>query len=263
MRILRLATSDDDSARLAPGATAQEAAARVLTEATGEQVETIVRSPWPDAGLPDLVGRWLERYEPDLVLLKVNAFWFNYLSVPLRLERSLGPLGKGIGRAGVRVGETPWLTRSTVFRHGRRYLVRIVGGATYFTPEQVVTSMEQCARRILAREGTGLLIVGPHSRLNHELARKAAAAHELRRLHVHNAMKQFSAELHVPFIGQDTLPTRAEVAAMVGEDHLHLGADAARRGGEEEGASLLALWRELHGDAHSGGRAAGGLAPPA
>ncbi len=248
MRILRLAASDEDQGRVAPGSQSHEVAAALLREATGEDVETTIRNLWPDDGLPDLVDRWMERYQPDLVLLKVNAFWFNYLSVPLRLDRALGPAGKFIGRAGIRAGEMPVIARSPIFRHSQRYLLRTIGGATYFTPEQVVGSMRECAKRILSHEGVGLVIVGPHSRLNHELTRKAAAAHERRRLHVHTAMKQFCAELHVPFLGQDTLPTRAEVAAMVGADQLHLNAEAAHRGGEEEAAAFLQVWQKIHGE---------------
>jgi hypothetical protein len=248
MRVLRLAASDEDHGRMAPGSQAHEVAAALLREATGEEVETTIRNLWPDDGLPDLVDRWMDRYQPDLVLLKVNAFWFNYLSVPLRLERALGPAGKYIGRAGVRAGEIRWVARSPVFRNARRFLLRTIGGATYFTPEQVVTSMRECATRILAHEGGGLVVVGPHSRLNHELTRKAAAAHERRRLYVHNSMKQFCAELHVPFRGQDVLPGREEVAAMVGADQLHLNAEAARRGGEEEAAAFLQVWQKIHGE---------------
>ncbi len=247
MRVLRLATSDEAPGRLSPGESAADVAARMLEAASGEPVETVMRAPWPAPGLPDLVDKWMRQYEPDMVLLKANSFWFNYLSVPLMLERKLGPVGKRLSRAGVRVGETPWLTRTAAFRTGRRMLVRALGGATYFTPQEVVSSMEECARRILAHEGVALMIEGPHSRMNHELARKAAIAHEKRRLHVHNSLKRFAAEVHVPFIGQDVLPTREEVAATVGADHLHVGPEAARTLGEAEGAVLVEMWRELHG----------------
>lgn len=248
MRILRLATSDEAPGRLSPGESAADVAASMLETASGEAVETVMRAPWPAPGLPDLVDKWMRQYEPDMVLLKANSFWFNYLSVPLMLERKLGPLGKRLGRVGVRAGETPWLTRMAAFRAGRRVLVRTLGGATYFTPQEVVSSMEECARRILAYEGVALMIEGPQSRMNHELPPKAAIAHEKRRLHVHNSLKRFAAEVHVPFIGQDVLPSKAEVEASVGADHLHLGAEAARKVGEAEGAVLVEMWRETHAD---------------
>lgn len=242
VKILRLTTSDENAGHQEPGSSAAEVAARVIETTTGEKVETFTRSP----GLPALVDRWLDTYEPDIVLLKVNSFWFNYLSVPLLLERKLGPLGKQLNRTGVRAGETPWLNRSRAFRATRQGLVRVLGGATYFTPDEVITSMKDSARRVLAREGMGLIIQGPESRMNHLLPPKAARAHERRRLKVHHGMRKFAEEVHVPFFGQDVLPTKAEIAATVGADQLHMNSAAARKTGEKQGEVISALWREMH-----------------
>lgn len=247
MKILRLTTSDDNAGHQDPGTSAADVCARVITETTGEPVENVARSPWPAPGLPDLVDRWLDTYQPDIVLLKVNSFWFNYLSVPLLLERKLGRAGKFLNRAGVRAGETSWLNRTRAFQLTRQGLIRVLGGATYFTPDEVVASMQDCARRVLAREGIGLVIQGPESRMNHLLAPKAARAHERRRLKVHHGMRKFADEVHVPFFGQDSLPTKAEIAATVGVDQVHMNTAAARKMGEQQGTVIAALWREMHG----------------
>lgn len=247
VKILRLTTSDENAGHQEPGSSSADVSARVIEQATGEPVEMFTRSPWPAPGLPDLIDRWLDAYTPDIVLLKVNSFWFNYLSVPLLLERKLGPAGKYLNRAGVRAGELSWLNRTRAFQASRQALVRVVGGATYFTPDEVITSMQDCSRRILAREGVGLVIQGPESRMNHLLAPKAARAHERRRLKVHHGMRKFAEDVHVPFFGQDTLPTKAEIAATVGADQLHLNTAAARRTGEKQGEVIAALWRDLRG----------------
>ncbi|MBI2765278.1 MAG: hypothetical protein HYX53_05110 [Chloroflexi bacterium] len=248
MRILRLTTSDDAAGRLPPGAAVHEVVARLLHDATGENVETALKAPWPSAGLPELVERWVTSYKPDIVLLKVNAYWFNYLSLPLQLERKLGRAGRPLTKAGRRVGEMPLVARSRAFKSLRRRLLRVFPGATYFTPEAVIASMEDCIRVVLAHEGIGLVVSGPASRLNHELAPKAASAHERRRQQVHQAMAKFCAGLHVPYIGEDRVPTRSELAETIGADGLHIGPEAARKAAEQEAAVFLKVWAEIRGE---------------
>lgn len=246
MKILRLATSDDGRGRLPPGGTIPEVVASILEEATGEPVHITTKAPWPKAGVVDLVERWVNEVEPDMVLLSMNSIWFNYPSVPLLLERKFGRAGKKATQAGIKVGETPWVNRSPIYRYGRRALVNTIGGATHFTAEEVVATMRDVSRRILAREGVGLVIFGPFSRLNYQYTRKRALEHERNRLRVHNAMKAFAKEVHVPFFGQDTLPSREELAATVGPDGIHLSEFGARQLGEQEAAAFLELWNQLH-----------------
>jgi hypothetical protein len=67
MRVLRLSNSDDTAGELSPEVRAWHIAGEVLAAALGEPVETTTRVIWPEPSLPDLVDRWLDRYEPDMV----------------------------------------------------------------------------------------------------------------------------------------------------------------------------------------------------
>ncbi len=86
MRILRLGTSDDILPTVAEHERGYRIVEQALAAETGETVETIIREAWPEPGLPEVLGRWLDRFEPDVVSLKVSSFWFTYESVPERLR---------------------------------------------------------------------------------------------------------------------------------------------------------------------------------
>ena len=220
-----------------------------------EPVEVTLRAAWPSSSLPGLIDRWLDEYEPDIVFLKVNAYWFNYLSLPLQIERKFGKFGKPINKVGKQVGELRPVSSSRPYRVARRYLLRVFPGATYFSPESVVASMQDSIRTILSREGIGLIVSGPGSRLNHELSRKAGRAHEARRQLVHQSMKRFCAEVHVPYFGLDSVPTKAELSRTVGNDGLHVNESASRAMAKEEAGAIVQLWRAAHGVEDAPGRA--------
>ncbi len=126
MRILRLVASDEAPGRLPVGTSIPEIIASLVEAETGESVEITLRSAWPSAALPGLIDKWLDEYEPDVVFLKVNAFWFNYLSLPLQIERKFGKFGKPINRVGKQVGELRPVSSSRPYRIARRYLLRAV-----------------------------------------------------------------------------------------------------------------------------------------
>ena len=90
MRVLRLGNSEDRSPGIADSDRAWYIAGIVLAEACGESVETVVRPISPTRELPDLLDKWLDEYQPDLVLLKVTWYWYSYESVPRRIERLFG-----------------------------------------------------------------------------------------------------------------------------------------------------------------------------
>ncbi|MEO6398754.1 MAG: hypothetical protein ABIP13_09840, partial [Tepidiformaceae bacterium] len=66
MRILRLTNSNDLTPAVAPEFRASAVVERVVSAATGEPVESMVRAIWPTPDLPDHVGRWIETYQPDV-----------------------------------------------------------------------------------------------------------------------------------------------------------------------------------------------------
>ncbi|MEP6872156.1 MAG: hypothetical protein ABI939_09960 [Anaerolineaceae bacterium] len=245
MRVLRLSTSDDRPGRVAAGQAAHEVVERILRDATGEAVETVVRPIWPDESLPDLIDRWMERYEPDLVFLRVNGFWFQYESVPLKIERKFGRLGKPLARAGTRMGEVSWLARSRTFRRVQYFALRVLGGATHFTTDQVIASMEECMRRIIAHEHVGLVVRGTDGRRAGELPGRSIAAYERRRKQVESALAGICAGLHVRYMGTTEMFDRNKMDAMLGADRFHRGAEGHLIAGEAEGVALLKVWHSL------------------
>ena len=161
MRILRLSTSDDLHPSVPDELRGYRIVERTVAAETGEPVETILREIWPEANLPDVVGAWLDRYEPDIVFLRVSSFWASYQSVPLKLRRSrLGAPGRALARAGFAAAEVPRVGHSRAFIAFRDAARRVIGGATYFTPEEVIERLTLTMRRVLRREGVLLIVRG-------------------------------------------------------------------------------------------------------
>ena len=219
----------------------------MLAEEAGEPVETIVRVIWPSPVLPDLIERWMEQYQPDFVSLKVSPYWFTFESVPLKLQRKLGPIGAPMASMGLKAADTPWLAHNAVFRAGRRLALNTIGGVTHFTPEEVIGVMDACVRRVLRHEGVVLEVRGPLAADRAGSGRAREARLEARRLAVHLAMKRMCADLHIHYTGRDGPAPVDRDAGIHGGDQLHLNAEGHRRKGEEEGLAYVAAWRAAHG----------------
>ena len=180
VRVLRLANSDDVVGDVPPALRSAAISERVLAEAVGEPVETVRRTVWPSDDLPDLVERWIGRYEPDLVSLTVASFWVAFASVPLRLQRRLPVIGPPLASFAFRAAGNERLAHNAAFRAVRRTMLRCIGGDYHFEPEYVVPLMEECFRRVLRSEDVGLAVRGPRAPLDRRqparAARRGAAA---------------------------------------------------------------------------------------
>ena len=242
MRLLRLGNSYDTDPNIATESNKASVADRILSGGTGESVETTIRVIWPDPGLPDLVDSWLERYQPDLVLLVVSSYWFTYVSVPLKVERMFGRFGKPLARAGLRAAATPWLAHNPAFRLARRAAIASVGGTTNFTPEQVVESMEACIRRIVARERIGLAVRGPRVAFAADGTEKTRRWAEGRRAAVDREISEFCQKLHVEYIGYSVGASPLDNPDAFQGDLVHSTVDAHEEQGTREGDALLRAW---------------------
>ena len=109
----------------------------MITEITGEPVETILKPIWPAENLPDLLDGWVRKYEPDLVLLVISGYWMTFESVPLRLEHRLGRLGKWLGRLGEKSVARGPVAKAGPVVNLRQLARRIIGAEANFTPKQV------------------------------------------------------------------------------------------------------------------------------
>jgi len=248
MKILRLGNSDD----LNPAVPVEDQgwyySQNLIAAQIGEPVETVVRAIWPGPELPRLVDEWMDRYEPDLVFLKVTWFWYAYESVPRRIERLLGRAGKPIAGAALGAAKRPSLARNPGFKLGRRIAHRVIGGDTPFATSQVIAVMEEVVRRVTTRENIALLvkgtgdgrgpddgIPGSHERFN------------ARRIEVEGEIERFCASVHVPYIGTGRIPAASGRMDLKKSDGVHRGADSHNRMGLWEGEAMLKTWLEFRG----------------
>lgn len=243
MKILRLSSSNDVRDHVPDEARAYRLVERALAEATGGPVETFLKPFWPEARLPDLLEGWLERYQPDLVYISVSTFTFAYQSVPLRLERALGPLGRVLGGWGRRSADVPWLATNRVYRAARQALLMTVGGDTYFTPEEVVGRIEECLRLVLKYEGASPILRGPLGESVYSNRRRAVLRRERIRRRVHHAFKETCQRLHVAYIGRDNALDFDRT--VLGRDQLHRNQEGHRRAAAEETAVMLEVWGRM------------------
>ncbi|MCC6382893.1 MAG: hypothetical protein IT304_10320, partial [Dehalococcoidia bacterium] len=241
IHLLRLCNSNDTYAGVPEQLRAGAIASDLLAAAAGEPVDTVSRVIWPDPTLPDLVDRWLDRYQPDVVSLKINTFWFAHESVPLKLERRFGSIGKVAGSAGRKAVGVPWVSRGRFFRLLNRVALRTIGGETYFTPDEVMATMEACVRRVLAREHVVLVVRGTEGGREHpELSRRAFARYDERRRDVNARMAALCGDLSIPYVGHGSRRSKDDFRRRAGADGFHNGTEGQRLVGIEEGEVLAA-----------------------
>lgn len=247
IRVLRLGNSNDTFGGVAEKDRAGSVAEGILARETGEEVETIVRRIWPTDRLPELIDKWLDEYKPDLVMLKVNSYWYSHESVPLRLERKLGRFGRPFARTGKRVAEVHAVSRNLVYRRVKKFLIATIGGDTRFTPDEVVRRVEQAVRRITVHEEIGLLVVGTVGGRNRYEDLPAAAVRRKaeRRDYVRSRLKEVCASLHVPLLARDVARPKADSIGR-STDGVHRNETGHLLSGTEEGEALAALWKALH-----------------
>lgn len=220
-----------------------------LERELGELVEIRARAVWPRKSLPTVVDGWMRDFEPDLVVFPISVFWFGYESVPVRLDRQLGPLGRGIAKASLKAAATPWLAHNPVFQSGRRTAQRFVGGRSYFEPEEVIAVSRATIRAILRSEGASLVVLGPSGGEKWSADAASAARIAARKQQVDEAMRAFCRENHVQYLDRAMLLAKANVApdaakAPLQGDDLHLNAEGHRQTADRYLQLSLALCRE-------------------
>ncbi|MGH7754308.1 MAG: hypothetical protein ACREN5_15995 [Gemmatimonadales bacterium] len=242
MRVLRLSNSEDSAGDLPPQKRPWRIAGDVLAAAAGEPVETTVRVVWPDPSLPDLVDRWLDRYGPDMVFLKVNWYWYGYESVPLRLRRRVPVLGRPLAAAGDGTTRITWLARTRGYKAARHLANRVIGGDANFTCDEVIERMQAVIKRIVAREDIILVVKGTGG------GRDAFGAlgpyyqrFVPRREYVEGAIEAHCAELGVHYTSIGRLRTREEADIDRG-DGVHKGERGLGRVGVSEGNVMVQAW---------------------
>ncbi|MEO8540466.1 MAG: hypothetical protein ABI577_12060 [bacterium] len=246
MRLLRLGNSYETDANIAADDNKVAVSERLLGQALGEDVETTSRVIWPGPELPELIDRWLDRYDPDIALLIVSSYWFTNVSLPLQLERRFGRVGKAVARRGELLVRNPRLARNPVFERARQSARKRLGGATHFTPEYINELMETCIRRILLREQVALVVRGPRLAFAFEDTPKSKRLAEERRQIVHRRLRELCAQLHIEYIGYESAQAPQDARSEFQDDLVHATTAVHAEQGEIEAEALIAAWRSQH-----------------
>lgn len=243
MKVLRLTNSSDVHPGVPEELRAPAVAARFIEKATGEPVETIQKALWPTASFPDVLERWMEQFSPDVILFRLSSYWVAYESTPLRVGNKLGRFGKPVTNAGTKIGDRPWLVERRAFKAARKGVVRVVGGDTYFSPEEAGEVLEECFRRIVSREsvlpvvrGTGLILNSSGSKAGRR--RSIGRVAELNRRVIAGCERY-----RIPFSPEEVSDAESTTRQA---DELHDAADAHQVIGEAEGKLIVEAWQGAH-----------------
>ncbi len=223
VRILFLGNSNE-VLDLPPGALRRHEIIQAELARDFGEAEVVTRPAWPTEKFPEVLARWIVEFAPDVVYLNVAEYWCLYESVPLRVERTFGRLGKPAAKAGLGAAATPWLAHNRVFRKFRETAQVLVQGATPFTPEEVVTRVMASVRVVLRNEGMVVVVDGQRGRRPHSTNARGRDRVEARRQFVHRALGAACARLHVLYGGDDVPQWETHPEGMDGHaDGLHQG----------------------------------------
>lgn len=240
VKVLRLTTSND-VVLSGPGSRI-DWLKRLGEERFGEPLEIVVKPVWPDSRLPAAAERWIAHEQPDIVWMLVQSFWFEYLSVPKKLERKFGRVGKAASNAGFRAADTPWLSRNPLFRQGRRFLQRTFDGDPHFTVPELYEAVEGVARASLRNEGIQFIAWGPFSYTNYGVTARQTARAVAWRSDLIARIRRLSNELHFHFGAPDRPYWQTEPAMTMHTDQFHFAMDEQRRFAERELEVLATVW---------------------
>ncbi|MEO8541769.1 MAG: hypothetical protein ABI577_18665 [bacterium] len=242
MRVLRVGNSNDDAGGLPEEQRAWHIAARLLSERTGEPVDTILKRGWPTAEFATALGRWMDELEPEFVVLQVNNFWYGHESVPLWFERRFGGAGKSVTRVGKAVGNSPLFAERPWGLFANRTLLRALPGATHFTPAEVAAAMEAAMRKVLAHERAVLMVRGHENWAELPMAGKRHnRRNAARNAAMSVAMREVCDRLHVPYFERPPVTAR-ELKASLGTSRYHNSAHGEQAIGEFDGEAMASAW---------------------
>jgi hypothetical protein len=238
MRLLRLTNSSDTFEGVPEPQRATRVAEDVFTELTGEPIETVLKLFWPEPGLPDIVDRWIARYQPDVVFMRTSMVWCAYESVPLRLERRLGRLGRPLARLGFKLGGSDAMIRSPLFRAARRLALRTIGGDVYFRPDEAAEIVGATFRRVVAHESVIPALCGPGFARDASGTAAGRARAARRNMELDQRLTELARSLRIAYTS-----TRLDFdPAHLAPDGFHTGVVGQRVQGELEGKLITEAW---------------------
>jgi hypothetical protein len=218
---------------------------RTVAELTGEPVETFAKRlyPSPDASLA--VARWMERYEPQCVVLVVSSVWTGYETSVYRLGTVLPGPFKRLVKQAEHVGARTAKSRALHVRAARRVVRRTVGVAPRFTPAEVIASARACIQVVVRVEDVALVVRGPETRYPGNGRPATRARLEARRVEVDAAIAESCKRLYIDYLGREIdAPETDDHLFLPDGVHLNVATNLAR--GEREGEVLAAAWLRIH-----------------
>lgn len=226
MKILRLTTSND---LVHQGSGSRvEWVGKLAEERLGEPVEIVCKVVWPDARLPVAAEKWMAQEQPDIVWMFLQSFWFEYLSVPKKLSRKFGRVGKAASDMGFKAADRPRIANNAAFRAGRRLLQQTVGGDPHFTTAHMYETVERIARLTLRDEGRQFVVWGPFSYQNFSVTKGQERMVEEWRSGLVQRVRALSEELHFTFESPAQPFWRTQPALGLHADNFHFGAGEQR-----------------------------------
>jgi hypothetical protein len=239
VKILRLTNSDDMNERVPPEQRGAAVTERVVREMLGEEVETVMRVIWPGPALADIVDSWLDRYEPDVVLVRASSYWVTYESMPVRVERRVPLLGPAMAKAVAGAGEHKRFSYGRLGPVVKRAGARLLGGEPHFTPEEAGEYLGQMMRRIAAREGLVAVMRGPAKAFDVRNTARSLKRSEARRDRFERLCEGIAKDVRVPFVSARAIQAGYELLG----DGVHLGAAGQETTGRLEGEAIVAAVR--------------------
>ena len=230
VKVLRLTNSND----VLSTTNRPEALREGLEAFLGEPVEIVVKTIWPTESLPETVEKWVAREKPDLVWVGIVNYWYEYMSVPKRMERLFGRFGKRASDLGFKAADTQWLSNNFAFRAMRRTLQATIGGDPHFTPQQVVERIEGVARRVLRSEGVVLAVWGPNAHTKYSIGKRAEKRAELGRQFVRRNLQRVANALHFEYYAFEEPGWKVDGKAELAKDHFHYSANWGETAAERE-----------------------------
>lgn len=232
VKILRLTTSND-TVHQGPESRVGWLQ-RLGEERLGEPLEIVSRAVWPDARLPAAAEKWIEREQPDIVWLVLQSFWFEYLSVPKRLERKFGRVGKVASEAGFKAADKPLVANNFAFRQGRKLLQRTIGGDPHFAIDPLFETIEGLARVSLRNEGRQFVVWGPFSYHRYWTTTRQRDEALAWRTELIRRIRALAGDLHFYAEASDRPFWETERKRVLHGDQFHMGVEEQRELAERE-----------------------------
>lgn len=246
MKVLRLGVSHDAREDIPFDDRQHVVAERMLEEATGLEWETVTRNMWPTARLPELIDGWVERDQPDMVVLYLAGYWTSFGSTALRLERRLPFLGKPAASVARKVAENKTASQYASLDRLRGLMSAIIGVDFNFAPEELIERFEVIFRRLLRNEHLVLAVRGP-GRPPQRLTKRQERMSIDRAQRFRRGIEEACNRLHIEHLAYEELPLHLRLPG----DPSHYTVEGSRYTGQQEGALMVRAWRRAQGEGAS------------